>query len=71
MRVAYVHKQSAAQKQLYQEAHLEGLKVDLLQRPYYSPFSSKNFSTLSFITIATLGRAWPLLLRIAALLVCL
>jgi hypothetical protein len=71
MRIAYVHKQSAAQKQLYQEAHPEGLKVDLLQHPYYSAFSGKNFSTFSFITTAALGRAWPLLLKTAALLVCL
>ena len=41
MRIAYEHKQSAAQKRLYPEAHLEGSEVHLLLHPFYSAFSGK------------------------------
>lgn len=42
MHVAYEHKQSAAQKRLYREAHLEGFELDLRLHPLYSAFSGKN-----------------------------
>jgi len=46
MRIAYEHKQSAAQKQLYREAHPEGFEVNLLLHPYYSASSGKNLHNL-------------------------
>ena len=46
MHIAYEHKQSAAQKRLYREAHPEDLEGDLLLHLYYSASSGKNLLTL-------------------------
>ena len=46
MRIAYEHKQSAAQKRLYREAHPEDLEVDLLLHPCHSASSGKILPSL-------------------------
>ena len=68
MHIAYGHKQSAAPKQLYQEAHLEGFQVDLLLHPFYSDLLAK-ISTTYFISAPVLGRALPRPVKTAGLLV--
>jgi len=46
MRIAYEHKQSAAQKRLYREAHPADFEVDLLLHPHYNASSGKNLHNL-------------------------
>lgn len=70
MRIAYAHKQSAAQKQLYREVYPKGFEVALLLHPQLQCVFRQESPQLCFLMTAALGRALPLPLKTAGLLVC-